>query len=69
MRWFALVLVFLPSAAWAQAPSSSPRPSAKGDLLEARRGFQMHIVPFTAFALPFGNATGGPRDALLARYS
>jgi hypothetical protein len=29
----------------------------------------MHLVPFTAIAFPFGNATDAPRDSLSGRYS
>lgn len=28
----------------------------------------MHVVPFTAFAVPFGDATGARRDSLSGRY-
>ena len=47
----------------------SPAPRQKSGAPEARRGFQMHIVPFTAMAFPFGRATDARRDWLNGRYS
>jgi hypothetical protein len=74
MRWYAAFLVVLPAPAWAQVPSPSPPASspprrAERVAPEARRGFQMHIVPFTGVAFPFGRASDAPRDSLSARYS
>ena len=84
MRWFGLCLVLLPTVARAQAPapaptvsappapapsSPSPAPPSSPVAPEARRGFQMHIVPFTGVAFPFGQATNAPRDSLSSRYS
>lgn len=79
MRWLAFCLLLLPASAWAQAPAQTagvpaPPPAAPAEprprgVPEARVGFQMHFVPMTAVAFPFGSATGASRDALSGRYS
>ena len=71
MRWcvFGLVMLF-PAWALAQSPPP-PAPTvapAKHSGIEARRGFQMHFVPFTGVLFPFGSATGARGDSLSNRY-
>jgi len=78
MRWCSVLLLLLPWSARAQTAAPAPPPnmppprqepavSARA-APEARVGFQMHFVPLTGVAFPFGSASGAPRDLLSGRY-
>jgi len=45
-----------------------PRTAEVGSAVPPRVGLQMHVVPLTSFAIPFGDATGRRRDSLGGRY-
>lgn len=50
-------------------PTATPATPRAPEAPPARTGFQMHFVPLTAIAFPFGDATGARRDTLSGRYS